>query len=106
MIVKLQLREGSFTALLTTAYLQLEAKVHYDMTVRHSSPRTPPWYRRLLFLAAVVGGAGWAWRRHHPATFEAAVARVGGAAVEAYSAALDFFTSREGGRSSVAVTIG
>lgn len=39
------------------AYLEkLEAKVHYDMTVKLKTPYQPPWYRRVIFLTLLIGG--------------------------------------------------
>ena len=37
-------------------FFQLEAKVHYDMTVKFKTPYQPPLYRRMIFLTLLIGG--------------------------------------------------
>ena len=84
--------------------LQLEARVHYDLSVRHKTPYTPPWYRRLLFLGAVLGTGAWLWRRHDPHGFEGHLARLAETGRGALSKLVEFFTS-ERSLDKVAVTL-
>lgn len=86
--------------------LQLEARVHYDLSVRHKTPYTPPWYRRLLFLGAVLGTGAWLWRRHDPQGFEAQLTQLAETGRAAVGRVVEFFTSSENSQlDRVAVTL-
>ena len=75
---------------------QLEAKVHYDMTLRRKTAYRPPWYRRLLFVSILVCGGAFAWRRHNQESFERNVSLLAASGISAYSATVDFFTGGGG----------
>jgi len=82
------------------SYLEkLEAKVHYDMTLRRKTAYRPPWYRRLLFVSIMVFAGAFAWRRHNQASFERNLSLLAASGISAYSAAVDFFTGGGGPRS-------
>ena len=83
---------------------QLEAKVHYDMTVRHKTAQSPPWWRRLLFLGALLGAGAWAWRRTDQQAFDRGVEHLGRGARVALNNMVEFFTSNNDVHST-AVTI-
>ena len=84
--------------------LQLEAKVHYDMSVTHRNPYRPPWYRRLLFVGGLVGAAAWFWRRSDQDGFDRSLVKVSEVALVAYANIVEFFTSKHS-TSQVAVTL-
>lgn len=78
------------------SYLEkLEAKVHYDMVVTHKNPKSPPWYRRLLFLGGIVGAVAWIWRRTDQASFDRSLVKLSETAVIAYGNAVEFFTRKD-----------
>ena len=74
--------------------MQLEARVHYDLAVRHKTPYTPPWYRRLLFLGGLLGTGVWLWRRQDPQGFEAQLTRLAETGRVALDKLVEFFTSQ------------
>ena len=63
------------------------------MSVRHTTRQTPPWWRRLLFLGAVLGAGAWAWRRTDQASFDRSLEELGRGAGVAATNMLEFFTS-------------
>jgi len=65
------------TKYLKTYLEKLEAKVHYDMVMRKSRPDRPPWYRRVLFVAALGGAVVFAWYKVDPQGCEGKL-RLGG----------------------------
>ena len=73
----------------------MEAKVHYDMSVRHTQRQTPPWWRRILFLGAVLGTGAWVWRRTDQASFNRSLEELSSGAEVAATKILEFFTSDE-----------
>merc|ERR1711963_658269 len=87
------------------SYLEkLEAKVHYDMSVQHRTPYTPPWYRRVLFVGAILGAAAWIWRRQDQSGFDRNMVTLSESAMKAYLGMVEFFTSKDA-HSNVAVTL-
>lgn len=87
------------------SYLEkLEAKVHYDMTVKMKTPRRPPWYRRLLFLGLVACGGAVVWRQTGRSSFDRSLAVVGAAAMSFTSSMVNFFTrSPVGSRQTITI---
>merc|ERR1711971_59942 len=83
------------TKYLKTYLEKLEAKVHYDMSVRHTQRQTPPWWRRILFLGAVLGTGAWVWRRTDQASFNRSLEELGSGAEMAATKILEFFTSEK-----------
>lgn len=81
------------TKYLKTYLEKLEAKVHYDMSVRHTRRQSPPWWRRILFLGAVLGTGAWLWRRTDQASFNRSLEELGSGAGVASTKMLEFFTS-------------
>jgi len=73
---------------------KVEGRVQYDMTVLRVTPSRPPWYKRLVFCCAVVGGAGWAWRTAHPASWGRALTWCVTNSVTATSSVMQFFTDQ------------
>jgi len=87
------------------SYLEkLEAKVHYDMSVQHRTPYTPPWYRRVLFVGAILGAAAWIWRRQDQSGFDRNMVTLSESAMKAYLGMVEFFTSKDA-HSNVSVTL-
>merc|ERR1712038_621283 len=87
------------------SYLEkLEARVHYDLSVRHKTPYSPPWYRRLLFLGGLLGTGLWLWRRQDPQGFEGQLTRLAETGRSGLETLVEFFTS-ERGPGQVAVTL-
>jgi len=92
------------TKYLKTYLEKLEAKVHYDMSVTHKNPQSPPWYRRLLFVGGILGTGAWIWSRQDPAGFERNVEKLSQQSLIMWGTILDFFTNK-GGSNNLAVTL-
>ena len=82
----------------------MEARVHYDLTVRHKTPSSPPWYRRVLFITASVGVGAWLWRRQDPEGFQGHLDKATESCKSALNQLVEFFT-RDNDHSQVAVTL-
>jgi len=92
------------TKYLKTYLEKLEAKVHYDMSVTHKNPQSPPWYRRLLFLGGILGTGAWIWSRQDPSGFEKSVEKMSQQSLIMWGSCVDFFTNK-GGSNNLAVTL-
>lgn len=87
------------------SYLEkLEARVHYDLSVRHKTGISPPWHRRVLFLASVLASGAWLWRRHDPSGFQTCLASLAEKSRTALNKLVEFFTS-DSSHSKLAVTL-
>ena len=69
----------------------MEAKVHYDMTVRRKTSYKPPWYRRLIFSGLLITTGAFVWRRISPASFDRTIIWLVVSGASACSAAFTFF---------------
>ena len=74
------------------------------MSVQHKTPYTPPWYRRLMFVGAIVGAGAWIWRRQDQDGFDRSMVTMSQSVVAAYLAVVEFFTSKDV-HNTVAVTL-
>ena len=74
------------------------------MSVQHKTPYTPPWYRRLMFVGAILGAGAWIWRRQDQSGFDRSMVTLSQSAMAAYLAVLEFFTSKDV-HNNVAVTL-
>jgi len=72
------------------AYLEkLEAKVHYDLTIKHKSPTRPAWWRRLAVLGLLGFAIAFIIYRRDPVLMTAKAAMIGHNASDVL---LTFFT--------------
>jgi len=92
------------TKYLKTYLEKLEAKVHYDMSVTHKNPQSPPWYRRLLFLGGILGTGAWIWSRQDPSGFERSVEKMSQQSLIMWGSCVDFLTNKAGSN-NLAVTL-
>merc|ERR1712130_1041156 len=92
------------TKYLKTYLEKLEAKVHYDVSVTHKNPQSPPWYRRLLFLGGILGTGAWIWSRQDPSGFERSVEKMSQQSLIMWGSCVDFLTNKAGSN-NLAVTL-